>query len=157
MTRLMTALGAAVLFASAAALSFGLPAPKVAIAADAVPDKAAIEKIVRDYLLSHPELIVELQAAYDQKAELQRNAQMSSALKSNADAIFKHSETPSVNAAASDVTVVEFFDYNCGYCRRFWVVNRIAFHAVTYHLKTLVTFTHRFDFPIESIIAIEPK
>ena len=118
MKRLMTALGAAVLFAGAAALSFGLPAPKVAVAADAVPDKAAIEKIVRDYLLSHPELIVEMQAAYDQKTELQRNAQMSSALKTNADAIFKQSQTPSVNAAASDVTVVEFFDYNCGYCRR---------------------------------------
>ena len=110
--------GGAALLTGAIALGSWLSAPKPAIAADAALDKAAIEQIVRDYLLGHPELIQEMQAAYDQKAEAQRGAQMATAMKSNSDAIFKRSESPSVNDSASDVTVVEFFDYNCGYCRR---------------------------------------
>jgi protein-disulfide isomerase len=73
-------------------------------------DKAAIEKIVHDYILDHPEII-------PQAIEKLQGQRMSSTINTNRSAI----ETPYAGAwegaAKPDVTVVEFFDYACGYCR----------------------------------------
>lgn len=73
-------------------------------------DRAAIERVVHDYILSHPEIIPEaMQKLQDKQA---------------AQAIDTHRaalETPFAGAWAGakngDVTLVEFFDYACGYCR----------------------------------------
>lgn len=76
----------------------------------AVGDKAAIEKIVHDYILEHPEII-------PQAIEKLQSKRMSGTIDANRSAI----ETPYAGAwegaAKADVTVVEFFDYACGYCR----------------------------------------
>lgn len=73
-------------------------------------DKAAIEKIVHDYILEHPEII-------PQAIEKLQGQRMSGTIDANRSAI----ETPYAGAwegaAKADVTVVEFFDYACGYCR----------------------------------------
>ncbi|MBA4090311.1 MAG: disulfide bond formation protein DsbA [Sphingobium sp.] len=87
----------------------------VALAAQApasvnASDKAAIEKIVHDYILEHPEII-------PQAVEKLQAKRMSSTI----DASRSTLETPYAGAwegaANADVTVVEFFDYACGYCR----------------------------------------
>ncbi|KQM97895.1 disulfide bond formation protein DsbA [Sphingobium sp. Leaf26] len=87
----------------------------VALAAQApasvnATDKAAIEKIVHDYILEHPEII-------PQAVEKLQARRMSSTI----DASRSTLETPYAGAwegaANADVTVVEFFDYACGYCR----------------------------------------
>ncbi len=87
----------------------------VALAAQApasvnATDKAAIEKIVHDYILEHPEII-------PQAVEKLQAKRMSSTI----DASRSTLETPYAGAwegaANADVTVVEFFDYACGYCR----------------------------------------
>lgn len=73
-------------------------------------DKAAIEKIVRDYILEHPEIIPEAVERLQAKR-----------MTDNIDASRKAIETPYAGAwegaAQGDVTLVEFFDYACGYCR----------------------------------------
>jgi protein-disulfide isomerase len=73
-------------------------------------DKAAIEQIVHDYILEHPEII-------PQAVEKLQAKRMSGAI----DESRKTIETPYAGAwegaAKGDVTVVEFFDYACGYCR----------------------------------------
>jgi protein-disulfide isomerase len=73
-------------------------------------DKGAIEKIVHDYILEHPEII-------PQAIEKLQAKRMSGTIEANRSAI----ETPYAGAwegaAQGDVTVVEFFDYACGYCR----------------------------------------
>jgi protein-disulfide isomerase len=73
-------------------------------------DKAAIEKIVHDYILEHPEII-------PQAVEKLQAKRMSGTI----DASRSTLETPYAGAwegaANADVTVVEFFDYACGYCR----------------------------------------
>ncbi|MEV5024100.1 DsbA family protein [Sphingobium sp. LMA1-1-1.1] len=73
-------------------------------------DKAAIEQIVHDYIMEHPEII-------PQAVEKLQAKRMSGMI----DASRKTIETPYAGAwegaADGDVTVVEFFDYACGYCR----------------------------------------
>ncbi|BAV64728.1 DsbA family protein [Sphingobium cloacae] len=73
-------------------------------------DKAAIEQIVRDYILEHPEII-------PQAIEKLQSRRMESIIEASRGAL----ETPYAGAwegaAKGDVTIVEFFDYACGYCR----------------------------------------
>ncbi|WP_380873430.1 outer membrane protein [Sphingomonas sp. DBB INV C78] len=74
-------------------------------------DKAAIEAIVREYILAHPEIIPE---AID-KLQGRRTAEL---INANRKAL----ETPFAGGWAGardgDVVLVEFFDYSCGYCRQ---------------------------------------
>jgi protein-disulfide isomerase len=79
----------------------------------------SIEKIVKDYLLSHPEILLEVQEAYEKKVEAQRADAAQSRLPGfyNTLAGLKP-ELASMSVGSGDVTVVELFDYNCGYCRR---------------------------------------
>jgi protein-disulfide isomerase len=73
-------------------------------------DRAAIEKIVREYILANPEILPE---AMDNL----RARETAKVVKANRKAL----ETPFAGAwegaADADVTIVQFFDYNCGYCR----------------------------------------
>lgn len=73
-------------------------------------DKAAIEKIVRDYILDHGEIL-------EQAIERKQARETAKAIESNRALI----ETPYQGAwegnPKGDVVLVEFFDYACGYCR----------------------------------------
>lgn len=99
-------LGAFAFIAAAAGTALATQAP----AAVDSTDRTAIEQIVRDYILSHPEIIPQA------IEKLQANKQ-SDTIGANKSAL----ETPFAGAwegaANPDVTVVEFFDYACGYCR----------------------------------------
>lgn len=73
-------------------------------------DRAAIERIVHDYILEHPEII-------PQAVEKLQAKRMSSSIESSRGALEKPYTGAWEGAANPDVTVVEFFDYACGYCR----------------------------------------
>ena len=79
--------------------------------------KVQIEGIIKDYLLKNPEIMVDVQRILDQKMETARQDSMAKAVKANADSLFKNSAVPTGGDAKGDVTVVEFFDYNCIHCR----------------------------------------
>jgi len=77
-----------------------------------------LEKAIHDYLLSHPEVIIEALERYEAH---QRNAQKEAAkaaLNLHRDILFKHPMTPVSGGKDADVTIVEFFDYQCGFCKR---------------------------------------
>lgn len=80
--------------------------------------KKSIEKIVRDYLLNNPEILFEVQSALEKKMEVARAQQMEKSLAANADQLFRAENAAFIGNPKGDVTVVEFFDYNCGYCKR---------------------------------------
>ena len=81
-------------------------------------EKSAIEKIVRDYLIANPEVIEEAIQALQAKREAAEKNRAQVALSENSDALRGHPMTPVSGNDTGDVTVVEFFDYQCGYCKR---------------------------------------
>jgi protein-disulfide isomerase len=82
------------------------------------PQKRGIEQIVKDYLLQHPELMVEVQTALEQKAAREEAEHTKKLVSENAKEIYRHPDAPVAGNPKGDITVVEFFDYNCGYCKR---------------------------------------
>lgn len=84
----------------------------------AKPDRAAVEQIVREYLLSNPEIIEQASAALRvRQAEAQERAAQV-ALKTQYAALYQHAATPVLGNVKGDAAVVQFFDYRCGYCKR---------------------------------------
>jgi len=120
----------AVMIASAAAWSLiGQPAVPRAEDAKAVPaaanassfsdaQKGEIERIVKDYLLAHPEVFLEVQQALETKMEQLQAEKLKSALAAHADELYRDPNAPIAGNPKGDVTIIEFFDYNCGYCKR---------------------------------------
>ncbi|MBL9011475.1 MAG: thioredoxin domain-containing protein [Alphaproteobacteria bacterium] len=92
--------------------------PVGALPAAAEMDRAEVEKIVREYLLANPEILNEM------IAELQEREQMSAAEKAktgiaqNKEALYNDGFSHVAGNPNGDVTLIEFFDYRCGYCRK---------------------------------------
>jgi protein-disulfide isomerase len=83
------------------------------------PDqRGEIERIVRDYLLSHPELLQEVLAEMEKRQTVAEAEKHREGVKEHAEIIFSSPRQITLGNPQGDVTVVEFFDYNCGYCKR---------------------------------------
>ena len=77
-----------------------------------------IGSIVREYLLNNPELLREVLQELEKKESADDTARLKVSLKDNADQIFRSSLDLVAGNPNGKVTMVEFFDYNCGYCKR---------------------------------------
>ena len=82
------------------------------------PDKEAVREIVREYLLEHPEVIEEAILALNAKRQAAKAARARDALMKNRAALVGHPMSPVSGNPEGDVTLVEFFDYQCGHCKR---------------------------------------
>lgn len=119
-------LGLAVLIPSGRpALAEGAAASAADAAAAAEAAKAftpaqrkAIEFIIKDYLVANPDVFLEIQQALETKMEKLQSEKLKVAITENAAEIFRKSDAALAGNEKGDVTVVEFFDYNCGYCKR---------------------------------------
>ncbi len=80
--------------------------------------KAEIGEIVKSYLMTHPELIQDAMNALDQKQKDAEAAAQKSALASLSKDLIKAENGVVLGNPKGDVTLVEFFDYNCGYCKK---------------------------------------
>ena len=87
-------------------------------------NRADIEKIVKDYLLENPEIVRDALIALQDKEE-------KAALDLIRDDIFNDDRDIAVGPKDAKVTIVELFDYNCGYCKRSteWVKKTIDTHG----------------------------
>ena len=108
MSRLTAA--AAVLFALGVAAA---PAQSVSEA-----QRGEFEKIIRNYLINNPEVLQEAIAELEKRQAKAEAEKHKVAVKDNADALFNSPRHVVVGNPKGDVTFVEFFDYNCGYCKR---------------------------------------
>jgi protein-disulfide isomerase len=93
-------------------------APTAGGAAFSAEQKKALGDIIKDYLIKNPEIMLEVQNAYDEKSQKDQDAKLKDFMAKNAKEIYRAPDSSVAGDPNGDVTVVEFFDYNCGYCKR---------------------------------------
>ncbi|MTH98005.1 DsbA family protein [Roseibium sp. RKSG952] len=81
-------------------------------------DRGAVEKIVREYILQNPEIISEALTELDKRQQEAEAAARRQALTDASDVLFNSTRQVVMGNPEGSVTLVEFFDYNCGYCKR---------------------------------------
>lgn len=100
-------------------LTLALPqSPAHAQGAFSAEQKRELEVLVRDILVKNPKILVEaMQALEQQREDLQAEAARA-AIKQHAKLIFDDGASFVAGNPKGDVTLVEFFDYRCGYCKQ---------------------------------------
>ncbi|HEY8190111.1 MAG TPA: DsbA family protein [Micavibrio sp.] len=79
--------------------------------------KKEIETLMHDYLMAHPEVIMDSVDKYRRGAEEESTKAFDEKIKASGDALYNDPSSPVTGNEKGDVTIVEFFDYNCGYCK----------------------------------------
>ena len=94
----------------------------VALPAQAAPlttsERAAIEAVIKDYLLKNPEVLRDALMELERRANAAESGKRAETLKLHKALIFDSPRGVVLGNPKGDVAVVEFFDYNCGYCKR---------------------------------------
>ncbi len=101
------------------ALLLLLPLPALAQQTSFSPEqKKELENLVRDILVKNPQILVEAMQALERQQEERAAAGAKLAIKENAKEIFDDGVSYVAGNPKGDVTLVEFFDYRCGYCKQ---------------------------------------
>ena len=79
--------------------------------------KSEIQKIIKEYLVANPELLEEMSAELQKRQAAAEAEKHRAAVQKNAEVIFNSPRGVIVGNRDGDVNFVEFFDYNCGYCK----------------------------------------
>ncbi|MFN4158450.1 MAG: DsbA family protein [Gemmobacter sp.] len=103
---------------SSACIAACLTLPASAQTAMNDADRAAFRAEVRAYLLENPEVLMEAIAVLETRRDAEAAAGDRQMLADNRDAIFNDPASWSGGNLEGDITLVEFTDYRCGYCRR---------------------------------------
>jgi protein-disulfide isomerase len=86
---------------------------KVALTED---QRVAMEDLVRNFILDNPEVLMESVNRYRDKEQKKQEEGSVKVLKDNMS-FLNNSKHPQIGNPKGDITIVEFFDYNCGYCK----------------------------------------
>jgi protein-disulfide isomerase len=91
-----------------------------AIAQEASPPSTRpdIEKIVREYILQHPEVLLDSIRMYQERERAAQQQEQKDAVKQHQAELNGDPASPSAGEAGSTATIVEFFDYRCGFCKQ---------------------------------------
>lgn len=105
---------------TAAAAQDKAPEKAQATKADPLPPelRSAFEGVVRDYILKNPAIIRDAMQLLQAQEEAEKQAAAAAALKQYRGELLQNAHSPVGGNPKGDITVVEFFDYNCGYCKR---------------------------------------
>ncbi len=80
--------------------------------------KEAVEQIIRQYLLDHPEVIMDSVRQFQERQRSEERKRANAAIATRQNDLLRDPASPVAGNPQGDVTVVEFFDYRCGYCKR---------------------------------------
>lgn len=106
------------LLAAAATLLGTLPVATASAEGFDDGQKAAIEQIVRDYILAHPEVVQEALVKMEEKRKADEEAARKAAVSQIGDQLYNSKYQVVLGNPDAKIALVEFFDYNCGYCKR---------------------------------------
>jgi len=81
-------------------------------------ERTEIQQVIRDYIISHPELLQEAMAELEKRQTAADAVKARDAVKRNETALFNSPRQAVGGDPKGDVTLVEFFDYNCPYCKQ---------------------------------------
>ncbi|MPZ56782.1 MAG: thioredoxin domain-containing protein [Rhizobiales bacterium] len=106
-------------FALAATAAIALGATGPAAAQSFTPQqRSEIEAIIKDYLIKNPEILKDVASALERQQAETAAATGRKAIKEHATLLFNSPRQVVIGNPRGDVTMVEFFDYNCGFCKR---------------------------------------
>jgi len=80
--------------------------------------RGEIERIVKDYLVAHPEVLQEAMSEFEKRQNAAELEKQIAGVRQHKEVLFNSSHQVTLGNPKGDVTMVEFFDYNCGYCKR---------------------------------------
>jgi protein-disulfide isomerase len=106
------------LFPALLALALGTTPPSASAQSFSDGQRGEIETIVRNYLIAHPEVLEEAMAELNKRQAAAEAEKHEASVAQNSDTIFNSPRGVVLGNKDGDVTFVEFFDYNCGYCKR---------------------------------------
>jgi len=86
--------------------------------ASTAPVPAELGRSIRAYLMANPEVLVEAMQELERRQDTQRDAVAAKAIGQNEAELFRDADSPTGGNPAGDVTIVEFNDYQCPYCKR---------------------------------------
>lgn len=103
------------LAAAALALPAAAPAPAQSFSD---PQKQEIQRIIKDYLIAHPEVLQEAVSELEKRQAAAEAGRAKEALSKHREALFHSPHQVVLGDPQGQTTLVEFFDYNCSYCKR---------------------------------------
>jgi len=80
--------------------------------------KNEVRNTIREFLVENPQVVVEALESVQSQQQQSEGRRRQNAVTARADQLFKSRSDPSVGDPTATVTIVEFFDYQCPYCRR---------------------------------------
>ena len=105
---------------TALALAFAMPGHADGLTDMTDAERAAFRAEVRAYLMENPELLIEVMNELEAREQIAAAARDKEMLAAQSDAIFNDAASWVGGNPDGDITVVEFIDYRCGYCRKAW-------------------------------------
>jgi len=116
-------------------------------ATDLAPaQREAIEGIIHDYLLHNPDVLLEALRGAEEKMNHEADVKAAKVLNDRQSEVFDDHATPVAGNPRGDVTIVEFFDYRCPYCKQ-----------VLPSLQTLLKEDHNLRFVFKELPVLGPQ
>jgi len=107
------------LIAAACATLLAIALPQASHAGEfSTSQRGEVERIVREYLIAHPEVIQEAMGELEKRQSAAEAEKHKAAVKQYSQSLFMSPRQVVLGNPDGNVTFVEFFDYNCGYCKR---------------------------------------
>lgn len=104
-------------FALSCALLFSTPS-YAQDARQSKPPVSEIEAVVRDYILKNPEIIIEALEILEERRASAQFEHQKQLIDTNKQTLLASEHQTVLGNPQGDVTLIEFFDYNCGFCRQ---------------------------------------
>ena len=83
-----------------------------------VPAQPAMDQAIEQYIRSHPEVIEQSLQSLESKRERNEKLRIRQAIAAHQEELLRDPASPVSGNLNGDVTIIEFFDYRCGYCKR---------------------------------------